>query len=63
MLQAGEKAAMDLDKAATFIVPVCRSSSAERIEQLRGQASGKFINAARPGIYQKGVAGRCGAEV
>lgn len=56
-----KKLRCDLDKASTFIVPVCRSS-AERIEQLRGQASGKYVNAARPGVYQKSVSASAGRK-
>jgi hypothetical protein len=40
-----------LKKAAEFIVPVCRSS-ADKIKTLRQFASGKYISASVPGIYQ-----------
>lgn len=41
---------MTLQEAAKFIVPVAKSS-AESINQLRMLASGKFIDAHRPGMY------------
>lgn len=41
----------DLDEAASYIVPVSRSA-ADQIEQLRTQASGRFISASQRGIYQ-----------
>lgn len=37
--------------AATFIVPVCKSAAGQ-IEDLRKQASGRFISASKSGIYQ-----------
>ena len=37
--------------AADFIVPVCKSAAAQ-IEDLRKQASGRFISASKPGVYQ-----------
>jgi hypothetical protein len=40
-----------LVEAAGFVVPVARSA-AQRIEQLRLQASGRFISASYPGIYR-----------
>jgi hypothetical protein len=39
------------DQAAKFIVPVAKSAS-ETIERLRKSASGKFISASVPGVYQ-----------
>lgn len=39
-----------LELAATYIVPVSVSAR-EQIETLRSQASGKFIDAAKPGLY------------
>lgn len=42
---------LTLQEAAAFIVPVAKSAS-EEIETLRRQASGKFLSAARPGVYQ-----------
>lgn len=39
-----------LKEASEFVVPVARSS-AEQIEKLRTQASGRFISASKPGIY------------
>jgi hypothetical protein len=38
-------------EAATYIVPVA-VSAADRIKALRAQASGKFISASKPGLYQ-----------
>lgn len=40
-----------LAEASKFIVPVAKSA-AETIETLRKQASGKFISASQPGLYQ-----------
>jgi hypothetical protein len=40
-----------LVEAAGFVVPVARSA-AQRIEQLRIQASGRFISASHPGVYR-----------
>jgi hypothetical protein len=42
---------MTLVQAAKYIVPVSRSA-AEQIKALRQMASGKFINASTPGVYQ-----------
>lgn len=42
---------LTLQEAAAFIVPVAKSA-ADEIEQLRRQAGGKFLSAARPGVYQ-----------
>jgi len=42
---------ISLKQAATYIVPVARSA-AEQIKALRLQASGKFISASTPGVYQ-----------
>lgn len=42
---------MSLVDAAAFIVPVAVSAS-DKIEELRTQASGRFISASRPGYYQ-----------
>jgi SpoVK/Ycf46/Vps4 family AAA+-type ATPase len=42
---------MTLTQAARFIVPVSRSA-AEPIKALRQMASGKFISASTPGVYQ-----------
>ena len=39
-----------LIEAAAYIVPVARSAQ-QQIDQLRSQASGKFISASYPGIY------------
>ena len=44
------KLKISLELAATYIVPVSISAR-EQIETLRSQASGKFIDAARPGLY------------
>lgn len=41
---------LTLKEAAAFIVPVAKSA-AEEIASLRRQASGKFLSAARPGVY------------
>ncbi|MBN1772529.1 MAG: hypothetical protein JXB32_14765 [Deltaproteobacteria bacterium] len=40
-----------LVEAAAFIVPVARSA-VQQIEQLRSQASGRFISASFPGVYR-----------
>ena len=40
-----------LSQAAQYIVPVARSS-ADKVESLRKQASGKYISASTPGLYQ-----------
>lgn len=45
------RADMSLIDASKFIVPVCKSG-AEQIEALRKMASGKFISASEPGVYQ-----------
>ena len=42
---------ISLQEAAQYIVPVSRSAS-EEIKSLRLQASGKFISASAPGVYQ-----------
>ena len=40
-----------LTEAATYIVPVVRSSG-ERIRALRESASGRYVSASKPGVYQ-----------
>jgi hypothetical protein len=42
---------ISLDQAASYIVPVAKSA-AEQIKNLRLQASGKYISASIPGVYQ-----------
>jgi ATPase family associated with various cellular activities (AAA) len=42
---------LTLKESAEYIVPVSRSA-ADQIKTLRQQASGKFISAATPGVYQ-----------
>lgn len=42
---------ISLQEAAGYIVPVSRSA-AEQIRTLRQQASGRFISASRPGVYE-----------
>jgi hypothetical protein len=42
---------ISLQESAQYIVPVSRSA-AEQIKTLRQQASGKFLSASHPGIYQ-----------
>lgn len=42
-----------LDEASRYIVPVAKSAS-ESIEKLRQQASGRFISASYPGVYEVG---------
>jgi len=42
---------LSLKESAEYIVPVSRSA-ADQIKSLRQQASGKFISAANPGVYQ-----------
>lgn len=44
------RAGISLAEAATFIVPVSKSASGD-IEALRKMASGRFISASKPGIY------------
>jgi hypothetical protein len=39
--------------SAQYIVPVARSA-ADQIERLRQQASGRFLNASQPGVYEFG---------
>jgi hypothetical protein len=39
-----------LQEAAAFVVPVCKSA-ADQISALRRAASGKFISASKPGLY------------
>lgn len=46
---------ISLKDAANYIVPVCKSA-AEQIKALRQEASGKFINANKPGVYVAAVA-------
>jgi hypothetical protein len=41
-----------LREAAAYIVPVSKSA-ADQIQRLRDQASGRFISASKPGVYQK----------
>jgi len=48
-------------QAGSYIVPVSRSA-ADQIRTLREQASGKFISASDPGVYEyEDVAGGRGA--
>ncbi len=42
---------ISLQEPAQYIVPVSRSA-AEQIKALRQQASGKFLSASQPGVYQ-----------
>ncbi len=42
---------LSLKESAEYIVPVSRSA-ADQIKALRQQASGKFISASSPGVYQ-----------
>jgi hypothetical protein len=42
---------ISLQESAQYIVPVSRSAG-EQIKALRQQASGKFLSASRPGVYQ-----------
>ena len=42
---------ISLQEAASYIVPVSRSA-AEQIRALRQQASGRFLSASRPGVYE-----------
>ena len=42
---------ISLQDAAAYIVPVSRSAS-EQIRTLRQQASGRFISASKPGVYE-----------
>ena len=42
---------LSLRESAEYIVPVSRSA-ADQIKSLRQQASGKFISASNPGVYQ-----------
>lgn len=45
------RSGMSLCEASEYIVPVCKSA-ADSIEALRKQASGRFISASRPGVYE-----------
>jgi hypothetical protein len=42
-----------LSESAQYIVPIARSA-ADQIERLRQQASGRFLSASRPGVYENG---------
>jgi hypothetical protein len=42
---------ISLEQAASYVVPVARSAG-EQIKTLRMQASGKYISASTPGVYQ-----------
>lgn len=42
---------LSLEQAATYLVPVAKSA-AEQIKNLRLEASGKYISASSPGVYQ-----------
>ena len=42
---------ISLQEAASYVVPVWRSA-AEQIRTLRQQASGRFLNASKPGVYE-----------
>ena len=42
-----------LSESAQYIVPIARSA-ADQIERLRRQASGRFLSASRPGVYESG---------
>ncbi len=42
---------ISLSESGQYIVPVSRSA-ADQIEALRQQASGKFLSASQPGVYQ-----------
>jgi hypothetical protein len=42
---------MTLQQAATYVVPVSRSAN-EQIEDLRASASGRYISASNPGLFQ-----------
>lgn len=44
---------LTLQESAQYIVPVARSA-ADQIENLRKQASGRFLSASRPGVYEYG---------
>jgi hypothetical protein len=44
------RAGLTLVEAAKFIVPVCKSA-ADQIKALRDMASGRFISANKPGVY------------
>jgi hypothetical protein len=46
-----KKLSITLKEAAAYIVPVSKSA-AEQIQTLRTQATGKFISASEPGIYE-----------
>lgn len=46
---------LKLSEAAQYIVPVSRSS-ADKVESLRKEASGKYISANQPGLYKYEVA-------
>jgi hypothetical protein len=44
---------LSLTESASYIVPVARSA-ADQIERLRQQASGRFLSASYPGVYETG---------
>jgi hypothetical protein len=44
---------LSLTESAQYIVPVARSA-ADQIERLRQQASGRFLSASHPGVYESG---------
>jgi hypothetical protein len=44
---------LGLTESASYIVPVARSA-ADQIERLRQQASGRFLSASYPGVYESG---------
>jgi hypothetical protein len=49
--RVGQRLGMTFVQAAKYIVPVSRSA-AEQVKALRQMASGKFISASTPGVYQ-----------
>jgi len=51
MLPQGVPLELTLKESAEYIVPVSRSA-ADQVKALRQQASGKFISASYPGVYQ-----------
>jgi hypothetical protein len=44
---------LSIGDSAQYIVPVARSA-ADQIERLRQQASGRFLSASQPGVYEFG---------
>lgn len=57
-----DRLACSLLQAAEFVIPVARSA-ADKIEELRKQANGKFLSAAAPGVYRYDTTAKAGRKV